>query len=277
MNIKTTEKISKRTWKHPLNATGPSIDNDFTQVQCGIIHILHILYYFFCFTLRFALWKDLDSLSPRVNLEIFTDAICDSENLSSRVDLEICTLSRDLDNLSPSVDLEIYTLSRDLDNLSPHVDLEIFADAIRLCFELRRVDLEIFGLSRDLDNLSPYVDLEIFTPLVDFENLSPRVDLEIFAPLRDFENLSARVNLEIFTDVIRVRTTTKWGLRPTFIIAGSVVRCTTTSELRNFHRCHSYLNAKWGYTPIRDNNKVGSLTDPYSYSFSCALNFEEWT
>ncbi|KAL2738414.1 hypothetical protein V1477_011773 [Vespula maculifrons] len=37
------------------------------------------------------------------------------------------------------------------------------------------------------------------------------------------------------------------------------------------------LNAKWGYTPIRDNNKVGSLTDPYSYSFSCALNFEEWT
>ncbi|KAL2744601.1 hypothetical protein V1477_007143 [Vespula maculifrons] len=37
------------------------------------------------------------------------------------------------------------------------------------------------------------------------------------------------------------------------------------------------LNTKWGYTPTRDDNKVGSLTDPYSYSFSCALNFEEWT
>ncbi|KAL2744715.1 LOW QUALITY PROTEIN: uncharacterized protein V1477_007257 [Vespula maculifrons] len=223
----------------------------------------------------------------RVNLEIFTP-LRNFENLSPRVDLEIFEHLRDFENLSPRVDLEIFTPLRNFENLSPRVDLEIFTDVIRvsineqliqiynnlnakwgytptrddnkvgyltdlyiqLCFELRRVDLEIFGLSRDLDNLSPHVnleifaplvdfenlsphvDLEIFAPLVDFENLSPRVDLEIFAPLRDFENLSARVNLEIFTDVIRV------------------------SINEQLIQIYNNLNAKWGYTPTRDDNKL---------------------
>ncbi|KAL2744602.1 hypothetical protein V1477_007144 [Vespula maculifrons] len=74
------------------------------------------------------------------------------------------------------------------------------------------------------------------------------------------------VDLEIFADDIRVNLNTKWGYTPT----------------RDDNKVGSLtdpynLNAKWGYTPTRDDNKVGHMTDPYSYSFSCALNFEEWT
>nr|KAF7417347.1 hypothetical protein H0235_011878 [Vespula pensylvanica] len=84
------------------------------------------------------------------------------------------------------------------------------------------MDLEIFVHAEDSENLSPQEDLEIFTLSKDFDNLSPRVDLEIFLLAEDFEDLSPRVDIEIFA---------------------------------------GYLNVKWGYSPTRDNNNVGPLTD----------------
>ncbi|KAL2744061.1 hypothetical protein V1477_007937 [Vespula maculifrons] len=42
---------------------------------------------------------------------------------------------------------------------------------------------------------------------------------------------------------------------------------------------HSFniLCEEWEYTPTRDDNKIGPLTDFDSYWFSLALNFEEYT
>ncbi|KAL2738407.1 hypothetical protein V1477_011766 [Vespula maculifrons] len=69
-----------------------------------------------------------------------------------------------------------------------------------------------------------------------------------------------------FAQVLTNNLNAKWGYTP---IRDNNIVASLTDPYN--------LNAKWGYTPIRDNNKIGSLTDPYSYSFSCSLNFEEWT
>ncbi|KAL2744060.1 LOW QUALITY PROTEIN: hypothetical protein V1477_007936 [Vespula maculifrons] len=44
----------------------------------------------------------------------------------------------------------------------------------------------------------------------------------------------------------------------------------------NFDECTSRVY-EWEYTPTRDDNKIGPLTDFDSYWFSLALNFEEYT
>ncbi|KAL2744603.1 hypothetical protein V1477_007145 [Vespula maculifrons] len=233
--------------KHPLNATGASIDDDFTQVQCGIIHILHILYYFFCFRLRSALWKDLDSVSPRVNLEIFTDTI--------RVSID--------EQL-----IQIYNhLNAKWGNLPPVTTTKSLL--VQLCFELRGVDLEIFE-----DDIRVSINEYLF----DFRL---KCDVGLCVGLRP-------VSLEIFTNDIRVSINEQliqiynslFDFRLKCDVGLLVQLC---FELRGVDLeifaddIRVNLNAKWGYTPTRDDNKVGSLTDPYSYSFSCALNFEEWT
>ncbi|KAF7385264.1 hypothetical protein HZH68_013694 [Vespula germanica] len=146
----------ERTSKLQLDATGASIDDDFTQVQCGITHIFDILYFFFCYRSPLFIFGDFDNISGHVDLEISAGCyrsespLCtfgDSDNISGRVDLEIsagchgsesplCTFG-DSDNISGRVDLDISAggyrsesppcTFGDSDNGSGRVDLEISA------------------------------------------------------------------------------------------------------------------------------------------------------
>ncbi|KAL2738420.1 uncharacterized protein V1477_011779 [Vespula maculifrons] len=177
--------------------------------------------------------EEFHNLSPRVDLEIFTDVIRVSINeqliqiynslFDFRLKCDLCV------GLRP-VSLEIFTddirLLVQLCFELRGVDLEIFADDIRLCFELRGVDLEIFAddirvnineqLIQIYNSLFDFrlkcdvglcvglrpVSLEIFTDdirlLVQLCGELRRVNLEIFTGARNFDNLSPRVDLEIF-------------------------------------------------------------------------------
>ncbi|KAL2744600.1 hypothetical protein V1477_007142 [Vespula maculifrons] len=225
-----------------------------------------------------------------VNLEIFTD------DIRVRINEQVIQIYNSLFDFRLKCDVGLLVqLCFELRG----VDLEIFADDIRvnlntkwgytptrddnkLCFELRGVDLEIFA-----DDIRVSINeelIQIYNSPFDFRLKCDvglcfqlrRVDLEIFTRARDFHNLSPRVDLEIFTDAIRVsineRLKNDVGLLVQLCVGLRPVNLEIfTDDIR------VNLNAKWGYTPTRDDNKVGSLTDAYSYSFSCALNFEEWT
>ncbi|KAL2744933.1 hypothetical protein V1477_007475 [Vespula maculifrons] len=121
---------------------------------------------------------------------------------------------------------------------------------VQLCFGLRRGNLEIF-----VDAIHVSINeqlIQIYNSFFDFR-LKCEVGIHGFErrqqsrvlnrPLQLLVQLCfghRQENLDIFVDAI-----------------------------------HTNLNAKWGYTASRDDNKVGSLTDLCSSQFSCALDFDQ--
>ncbi|KAL2744818.1 hypothetical protein V1477_007360 [Vespula maculifrons] len=110
---------------------------------------------------------------------------------------------------------------------------------VQLCFGLRPVNFEIFA-----DAIRPSINeqlIQIYNSLFDFR-LKCEVGIHGFE--RRQQNRLCfghrQENLDIFVDAI-----------------------------------HTNLNAKWGYSASRDDNKVGSLTDLCSSQFSCALDFDQ--
>nr|XP_050861065.1 uncharacterized protein LOC127068829 isoform X1 [Vespula vulgaris] len=207
---------------------------DFTQVECSIFHIFEMLYYFFCFRHHSVLSEGLENLSPREDLEIFTEwhrrgfhehstqVQCVSLIFSyfytvSFVLVFDCTPSEDVDNLSPRWDLEIFTgwhRRRTYEDFT-QVECSIFHIFEMLyyffCFRHHSV------LSEGLENLSPREDLEIFSGWHrrsthdDFTQVECSI-FHIFEMLYYFfcfrhhsvlseglENLSPREDLEIFS------------------------------------------------------------------------------
>ncbi|KAF7397589.1 hypothetical protein HZH68_008811 [Vespula germanica] len=134
-----------------------------------------------------------------------------------------------------------FALTRDSDNLSPRMDSEILAE-----FTGATINEDLTKIYNSLFDFRHKCEVGI----LGFERRQQsrlcfelrRVNLEIFTRARDFDNLSPRMDLEIFADAI-----------------------------------HANLNAKWGYSASRNDNKVGSLTDLCSSQFSCALDSDEGT
>nr|XP_050861069.1 uncharacterized protein LOC127068829 isoform X5 [Vespula vulgaris]XP_050861070.1 uncharacterized protein LOC127068829 isoform X6 [Vespula vulgaris]XP_050861071.1 uncharacterized protein LOC127068829 isoform X7 [Vespula vulgaris]XP_050861072.1 uncharacterized protein LOC127068829 isoform X8 [Vespula vulgaris] len=194
-----------------------------------------MLYYFFCFRHHSVLSEGLENLSPREDLEIFTEwhrrgfhehstqVQCVSLIFSyfytvSFVLVFDCTPSEDVDNLSPREDLEIFTgwHRRGFHEHSTQVQCSVFHIFEMLyyffCFRHHSV------LSEGLENLSPREDLEIFSGWHrrsthdDFTQVECSI-FHIFEMLYYFfcfrhhsvlseglENLSPREDLEIFTE-----------------------------------------------------------------------------
>ncbi|KAF7381972.1 hypothetical protein HZH66_013404 [Vespula vulgaris] len=222
----------------------------------------------------FALSEDDGDISPRVDLEIFTgchssEVKCGSGDTLHHFD---CVPSEDVDNLSPREDLEIFTdaIRVNINDQLIQIYNSLFDFRLKceLCFELRRVDLEIFTLARDFDNLSPRVDLEIFTDAIRV-SINEQL-IQIYNSLFDFR-LKYEVGIHgcereqqrrAVDRLLQLLIQLCFGLgRGNLEIFADTIRAN--------------LNAKWGYTASRDDNKVGSLTDLYNCWFSCALELDQ--
>nr|KAF7421453.1 hypothetical protein H0235_009289 [Vespula pensylvanica] len=223
----------------------------------------------------FALSEDFDNLSPRMDLEIFTDAIFANINeqlieiynsffdfrLKCEFPVQLCFGLRQ-ENLEIFVDAIHFSVQ--LCFGLRQENLEIFADAIhfsvQLCFGLRRVnleifslwrDLEIFALSKDFENLSSRGNLEIFVFPEDFENLSPRVNLEIFTLPEDFEILSSRGDLEIFA---LSRDFDNLSPRVDLEIFADVIRASINEDFNVLEPSQNFLSSKLIFKSLRSLN-----------------------
>ncbi|KAL2747050.1 uncharacterized protein V1477_005421 [Vespula maculifrons] len=114
-----------------------------------------------------------------------------------------------------------------------------------------------------------------YSPTSDDNKIGPSTDFDSywFSLALNFDEYTSQFSQYAFSASIREEliikwcsgdtlppvTTTKSDLRPTLTVTGS-----------------KYME-KWGYSPTRNDNKIGPSNDFDSYWFSLALNFDEYT
>ncbi|KAL2734913.1 LOW QUALITY PROTEIN: hypothetical protein V1477_013631 [Vespula maculifrons] len=181
-----------------------------------------------------------------------------------------------------------YSPTRDDNKIGPLTDFDSYWFSLALNFDectsrvYKYMEKWEYSPTRDDNKIGPLTDFDSywFSLALNFEEYTsthstqeweytPTRDDNKIGPLTDFDSywFSLALNFEEYTSTHSTQAIKKSSRKNRII---SLI-------LSIFYANYFKYMEKWEYSPTRDDNKIGPLTDFDSYWFSLALNFEEYT